>query len=293
MSWERRGRIFCPDSERDWMATHAANPLAVRLEGDRYRIFFNSRDAQNRSSVGYVEVDITRPQEILTLSDEPVLGPGTIGAFDDSGVSLGWLVHNGAPWRLYYVGWNLGVTVPFRNSIGLALSDDGLTFRRHSLAPVLDRNPVDPFSLSYPCVIEGYMWYGSHTRTGPTEADMEHVIRLARSKDGIHWTPSTDICVGPASASETAFARPSVLHEGGLWHMWFSYRGDRYRIGHATSRDGAHWVRDAIPALEPADSGWDSDSVEYPYVFRHDEQLCMLYCGNSYGRSGFGLAVWS
>jgi hypothetical protein len=32
--------------------------------------------------------------------------------------------------------------------------------------------------------------------------------------------------------------------------------------------------------------------IEYPYVFRQGERLLMLYNGNGYGRSGFGLAEW-
>ncbi|MBB5866436.1 hypothetical protein [Xanthomonas sp. 3058] len=31
--------------------------------------------------------------------------------------------------------------------------------------------------------------------------------------------------------------------------------------------------------------------IEYPFVFDHAGQRYMLYNGNDYGRSGFGLAV--
>jgi len=31
--------------------------------------------------------------------------------------------------------------------------------------------------------------------------------------------------------------------------------------------------------------------VEYPFVFRHNDQIYMLYNGNGYGKTGFGLAV--
>jgi hypothetical protein len=39
--------------------------------------------------------------------------------------------------------------------------------------------------------------------------------------------------------------------------------------------------------------GWDSEMIEYPFVFEHDGLRYMLYNGNGYGRSGFGLAVAS
>jgi predicted GH43/DUF377 family glycosyl hydrolase len=295
MKWRKRGRIFCAEEHFPWMRSHAANPIAAHLHGDRYRIYFNARDEANRSSVAFVEIDINDPQTILAISQRPLLTPGEIGTFDDSGVSLGWIVREANAWLLYYVGWNLGVTVPFRNSIGLAVSDDGLAFTRFSRAPALDRSDVDPFSLSYPCVTreseQWTMWYGSNTKSGPRESDMEHVIKRAVSSDGRRWTATGEVCIGIQREGESAFARPSVLRDANGYRMWYSFRGERYRIGYAESKDGRQWIRrDEAVGIGPSDSGWDSESIEYPYVFQHGK-LFMLYCGNGYGRTGFGLAV--
>ena len=38
-------------------------------------------------------------------------------------------------------------------------------------------------------------------------------------------------------------------------------------------------------------SGWDDDMIEYASVFLHEGRYYMLYCGNEFGRAGFGLAV--
>jgi hypothetical protein len=78
--------------------------------------------------------------------------------------------------------------------------------------------------------------------------------------------------------------------------MWYCYRGgpagDTYRIGFARSADGLKWHRlDEEVDLPPSDSGWDSDMVCYPFLFEHDGTLYMLYNGNGYGRTGFGLAA--
>jgi len=40
-----------------------------------------------------------------------------------------------------------------------------------------------------------------------------------------------------------------------------------------------------------SESGWDSESVEYPNVFDYRGAKYMLYNGNGYGRTGFGIAV--
>jgi len=83
--------------------------------------------------------------------------------------------------------------------------------------------------------------------------------------------------------------------------MWYSYRSYRdyrterqnsYRIGYAESDDGRSWTRlDEQAGIDVADSGWDSEMLAYPYVYRHKGQLHMLYNGNGFGQSGFGYAV--
>ena len=59
--WKKRGQIFDPEStpRHPNLASHAANPLAVHLIDDVYRIFYSGRDLQNRSSVGAVDINIT------------------------------------------------------------------------------------------------------------------------------------------------------------------------------------------------------------------------------------------
>ncbi len=296
MKWTKVGRVFCPEGDLDWMRTHAAGPIAEHLEGDLFRVYFGCRDGRNRTHIGSLDLDITRPDRIETLSREPVVAPGSAGHFDDSGASTGCIVRHGAERYLYYVGWNLGVTVPWRNSIGLAVSDaPGAPFRKISPAPIVDRGPADPFSISYPWVMrEGArwrMWYGSNLAWGPDAADMAHVIKYAESSDGIQWAREGRVSIGARSSAEYAIAKPCVLKEGSLYRMWYSHRGDSYRIGYAESADGLVWQRrDDEAGIDVSSSGWDSESLQYAFVFRHGPRLYMLYNGNRYGATGFGLA---
>ena len=44
--------------------------------------------------------------------------------------------------------------------------------------------------------------------------------------------------------------------------------------------------------IDVSESGWDSEMIEYPYVFNHKSKKYMVYNGNGYGINGIGLAVF-
>ncbi|OOE39543.1 hypothetical protein BZG06_15700 [Salinivibrio kushneri] len=296
--WRKLGRIFCPSGETEWMKTHAAVPIAEHVEGDIFRIYFSSRDLDNRSFTGCLLLDIKKPNKIISLSSNPVLKPGWIGEFDDSGAMATWLCSYKGKKYLYYIGWNLGVTVPFRNSIGLAIDDNKGKFCRFARGPVLDRTPREPHFTASCCVIPGddkwRMWYLSCTEWLIIDGKVEHRyhIKYAESKDGLSWDRRGHVAIDFASSTELAISRPSVIWDDGKWKMWYSYRGDSYRIGYAESQDGISWTRiDSHCGIDVSTSGWDSEMIEYPFVFDHGGKKYMLYNGNGYGRTGFGLAV--
>jgi hypothetical protein len=298
MKWRRLGLVFCPDRQQPWMASHAALPTPVALDGDVVRVFFSTRDAGNRSSIGFVDIDMRDPARILRVSETPVLAPGQFGTFDDSGVSIGCIVRSGeGDDHLYYMGWNLGRTAPWRNAIGLAQgSVRAGRFGRFADGPILDRDPGDAYSLSYPWVLRNaagwQMWYGSHLRWAEDGTTPLHVIKGAVSDDGVAWRRDGRVVLGLSGAGETALARPCVLRDGERHRMWYAYRGERYAIGYAESADGTTWQRrDSEAGLALASEGWDAEMQCYPCVFDHGGRRYMAYNGNGYGRSGFGFAV--
>jgi hypothetical protein len=299
MSWKRLGVVFSPDGKQPWARSHAALPAPVPVGGDVFRIFYSSRDAEQRSHVGWADVEVGDTPRVVEIAREPVLSPGEDGAFDDSGVGIGCVAQTDTGVMLYYMGWNLGVRSPWRNAIGLARAPAlDVPFERFSPGPILDRSPEDPYTLSYPCVLrfgpqDWRMWYGSNLAPSVDNADISHAIKTARSRDGVHWTRNGAVAVGFANAAEHALARPSVVQIDGQLLMCFACRGERYRIGAAASRDGATWIRhDAAMGLGPSREGWDSEMTCYPALFLHRDRLWLAYNGNGYGATGFGLAVW-
>jgi len=300
MTWSKEGRIFDPDGYRsEWMNSHAAVPVAEQIRGDRYRVYFSPRDGNNRSQIAFFEFSVNNPSRILEVSRRPVFTHGSLGSFDVAGVMTSWLVNLPEEKRMYYIGWNLGVDVPFRNALGLAVSsDNGKTFQRYFEGPILDRSPVDPAFVASACVFhergEWRMWYlsGLAWTRGRDGFQPRYHIKYAQSENGISWERTGHVCIDFQDKAEYAISRPCVIKEKGIYRMWYSYRGASYRIGYAESNDGLAWVRkDNEAGIDVSSSGWDSEMIEYPFVFQHEKTKIMLYNGNGYGKTGIGYAV--
>jgi hypothetical protein len=299
VKWVKKGLVFSPEGQHDWVKSHAMLPIADHVEGDVYRVYFSGRDASNRSLIGSVDVDLTNPTRPTRLSPNPILGLGELGAFDDNGVSPTWMMNVGARKYLYFMGWNKGSLVRAAEVSGLAISDDGgASFIRHSRAPVIDRTDAEPFQiLVISCILveNGVwrMWYDSADRwLNPSLP--RYNIKYGESTDGLQWTRKGVVSVSYKSDDETRVSRASVIKDGDVYRMWFCYAMGTggYTMGYAESSDGAKFERmDDKAGIAMSSSGWDSEMICYPHVFVHKGQKFMLYCGNGYGRTGFGLAA--
>lgn len=279
-----------------WMRSHAMMPTLDVLEGSRVRVYFSGRDRDNRSHVGWAIIDLASPTEVIDVADQPVLAPGELGTFDDSGVTPSCLLRRDGAEYLYYVGWNPGSTVRVHLFGGLARRH-GDRFVRVSQAPIIERTSVDPFLNTAPFVVEDdngdlLMYYVAGV--GWDHRDMpRYRIKYARSRDGIEWQREARwVAIDFADEGETALARPYIVHDGNGYRMWFSTKRGNYAIGYAESEDGVTWERnDEHGGLRPSLGGWDSQMVEYGAVVPHDGGLVMFYNGNDYGQDGFGVAV--
>lgn len=300
MEWIKEQHVFSPDKNYDWMQTHAANPVAVFLSDSIFRVYFTCRDKESKSYIGFVDIDFADSYKVVGISKEPVLKPGELGLFDDSGVAMGYYILINQIPHIYYLGWNLKVTVPWLNTIGLAKYNSALSkFEKVSRAPIMDRSDEDPFSISYPSILfeNGIykMWYGSNLTWGKLQHEMNHVIKYAESKDGIHWDRKNIIAINTMHEGEYALSKPYVIKEGNQYKMWYSYRAnkniDTYRIGYATSSNGLEWKRkDEVVGINVSQNGWDSEMICYPSILKYNGNTYMLYNGNGYGKTGFGIA---
>ncbi|MEY2632089.1 MAG: hypothetical protein RIR00_743 [Pseudomonadota bacterium] len=299
--WEKLGQLFDPGAgnRHPKLASHAANPLPVHLDGDVYRVFYSGRDGQNRSSVGAVDVDIVQ-RRILREHFEPCFVHGPEGSFYAAGVSIGNCYRANGRHYMLFMGWQAPPGGHWRGDIGRLIVGEDLSLELESETPFMGATGVDPVSLSYPWVMAnpdcGFeMWYGSTLAWDAGNGEMLHVIQHASSRDGSEWLRHGQAIPSPLGIAQ-AFSRPTVLgNADGSREMWFSYRcgtGKTYRIGYAVQSAGGSWELDlAAAGIDVSASGWDSEMIEYPFAFEHKGQRYLLYNGNGHGRTGFGLAI--
>src|SRR5882672_4216552 len=110
MKWIKKGVIFAPDHNYDWMVSHASIPVVDEVRDRVLRVYFGTRDAKGLSHTSFIEVEAAHPKKILYVHDKSVLSLGRAGAFDDSGIMPAWIVNHGAKKYFYYIGWNPQVT---------------------------------------------------------------------------------------------------------------------------------------------------------------------------------------
>lgn len=301
MIWEKRGMIYCPNNEQPWKNQYAMLPTPL-LINDVLRIFIGFCDKDNVGRIGYVDVNPANPLEVIGISDKPILDIGRKGCFDDNGVVPISILQTGNDIYLYYVGFQLGINIPYYMFGGLAVSKDGgKSFKRYSESPILDRTGDEVYARCGINVIfdEGIykMWYIGSTKEGWTMSSGKlrplYIMKYTESKDGIHWHKNSVQCLEYENKDEHGFGRPYVWRENKKYCMYYSIRtySRGYYIGYAESEDGICWNRmDKMAGIALSECGWDDTNMSYPFLYKYNDKIYMFYNGNGCGKSGFGYA---
>ncbi|MBS1752133.1 MAG: hypothetical protein JST63_19710 [Bacteroidetes bacterium] len=313
MKWKKLGRIFDPTKHKlpNNCFEYAQSPQALVFD-DFVRIYFSSREKDQTgkflSHVFYADFDKTF-QRVLLVSEEEVISLGDLGCFDEHGIFPMNVVRNKGNIFAYTTGWNRKKSVSADASIGLAVSvDGGKKFIKVGNGPVMTASLNEPFLVcdAFVAVFENvfYMWYiyGTKWINDAGEAEPQRVYKIAQatSFDGVTWQRNGKKIISDVLDENECQALPSVAFYNNRYHMFFCYRqatGFRknkergYRIGYAFSDDLKNWTRnDVAVEIQLSDSGWDSEMMCYPHIFRFDEKVYLLYNGNEFGRFGFGIA---
>lgn len=298
------------NNHSEWMKTHTT-PIASAILRDRIRVYFACRGKQDMkgnfvSNTSFVDVDIANPLNVININTEPILYTGGYGYFDEFGVMVTDVLNLEEKLLLYYAGWQRlgGGTAAYQVMLGIAESKDGGTkFKKLSNGPFMSIDYFDPISIGNVAVIKDVgvyrMYYTSLTDwviTGK-KPTYEYRINYAESLDGVYWQKKFITCIDIVDGY--GVATPCVIKHNDKYHMWFGFRKNYdeknniggYKIGYAYSEDGVKWDRqDNKVGILPSTSGWDSQMMCYPSVQIIGDRLIMFYCGNEFGKEGFGYA---
>lgn len=303
MTWNKVGNIFSPEisNENPFLLSHASNPVAMKTQDPNVvKIFYSARDQDNRSSISSFDFSLTE-MEVVSVVGKP-LAKWTDGLpFGRDGLSPGCLSFmNGKP-ELWVMGWQRPPDSHWYGEIGSLKLDQVGGIRSVPSDPIFGLSQSNPLGLSYPWIhnFGGYyrMYFGSTVHWGDGKGEMLHVIKSARSVDGLNWTQESQII--PEDHTQMAFSRPTVYENpDGYLEMWYSVRGSdsrsHYRIDYARSEDGLSWQPFPFSKFSvlPGSAEWESEMTEYPCLFEFQGHKFMFYNGNGYGKTGIGLAFW-
>jgi hypothetical protein len=228
--------------------------VPIQLTSARIRVFGGMRDACGVSRIGWVDVAADDPRKVLAFCGSPALDIGQPGAFDDNGVILGDLIRlPDNRLRMYYVGFQLVQKVKFLAFTGVAESlDDGESFERVQITPVLDRAPHAPFIHALHSIealeTGGYRaWVSCGERWQSINGLIypQYNCWTLTSEDGVFWDTRNAVKVLEVAGDEYRVGRPRAnrLALGGYeLRVTSDTLSKQYATRRLTSDDGIQFV---------------------------------------------------
>jgi hypothetical protein len=310
-NWKNLGFVFAPNNMNEKLFSHTT-PVSPILLDNSIRVFYSPRTKSDSlgnsvSYISYVDLDRSDPRKILYIAQEPVMDLGSSGSFDEHGTMVAEVINVEGRLFMYYMGWQRSDSgsIPYKVKLGLAISDDqGKSFLRYSTFPLIDVDEIDPISIGNVAIRHEHgswrMWYTSYTRWefGGEKPTPEYEIKYATSLDGLKWEKTGIVCLEEDELG--GVATPTLWFSiDNSYYLWYGYRKPfeldgtvgKYKIGFAHSYDGVEWQRkNGDFKFDSSGQDWDREMICYPALLPVGTKLYLFYCGNQFGKTGFGVA---
>ena len=254
------------------------------IEKEGHKLFKENLEKWSGSRYALFKSTFGKLSDFKTFAEHPegVLIPvGSEGEWDDSTLEGATTVFFGDDERfwLYYHGHNQD-----NWRIGLAYSDDLITWTKEDTNPVLTNGPAgswDEEAVADACVlqdVEGQyrMWYSgfdSETNAG---------VGYATSSDGVSWSKheGNPVLTVPTKSAPT----PEVFKLDDTWYMLYGQRkkapkGNPWELRLATSPDGVNWTKKGVVVEPGGQNEWDRNGVTHARVVQYNGLLLMVYTG--------------
>jgi len=201
------------------------------------------------------------PSELTRFSaheSNPIFESGNPNDWDAKIRERGWILQTRGQWWLWYTGYD-GERSSLK-SVGLATSQDGISWTRHPDNPLTSDLWVEDMM-----VVEHQ---GTFHMFAEGRGDQAH--RLT-SRDGIQWTPQGQLDVRltnhkPIPAGP--YGTPTAWYEDGTWYLFYERRDAGIWL--ATSKDMKIWrnVQDT-PVMTPGPERFDRDFIALNQIFQY------------------------
>ncbi|MGD0438459.1 MAG: hypothetical protein ABSB86_18525 [Bryobacteraceae bacterium] len=211
IAWHKEGKILSPDPASWEGDATAANGSAL---ADVSGILYYYQAGQP------VQIGLARSANGHQWQRQgaPVLGTGPRGSWDERGVADPYVIRAGGRYYMFYLGMDLAR----RQRLGVAASDDGVTWFKLRRNPILELGAYGAFDengLGEPAVwpARGYYWmlYAGRDRNEVRR------LGLARSRDGIEWAKLPSVFAGDQPWDSKVLCDPAVLVDRDRVRVWF------------------------------------------------------------------------
>jgi hypothetical protein len=185
------------------------------------------------------------------IDPQPALAPGMIGEWDDWAIVSPTILKHVGKWWMFFEGVKFDES-GIRSAFGIARSDDGLAWRKHSQNPLFTPALSKTQSCSSPSATRwrDAFWVVYVVSQDPYRAAVPDkdppgeapvTARAARSDDGLIWQEMDDVRLPIFTKTPYPF-RPCLYGEENLLHLWWIGPGERDEaLFHSVSRDGETW----------------------------------------------------
>ena len=211
VSWHKEARILSPDPATWEGTTIAANGSAITDQSGILYYYQAGEPAQ----IGMAR---SRNGHQWQRNGAPVLSNGPYGSWDERGVGDPYVIRAGPGYYMFF----LGMDRARRQRLGVAMSDDGVSWYKLRSNPILDPGEYGSFDvkgLGEPAVwtSRGYYWM---LFTGRDRDEIRR-LGLARSRDGVRWEKLPMVIAGEQAWDSKVMCDPTVIAARDRVTVWF------------------------------------------------------------------------
>jgi len=211
VTWRKEGKILSPDPATWEGNLIAANGSAIS-DDSGILYYYQAGDP--------VQIGLARSRNghQWAKNGPPVLSAGPYGSWDERGVADPYVIRSGRSYYMFY----LGMDRARRQRLGVAMSDDGVSWYKLRRNPILELGEYGAFDengLGEPAVwaLRGYYWM---LYTGRDRNEVRR-LGLARSRDGARWEKLPLVIAGAEPWDSKVICDPAVMVNGDRVTVWF------------------------------------------------------------------------